>query len=83
MVRLICAAYLAVFFCNAFAQTIAGEVVSVADGDTITILENTGRRQGTEKNTHHRHRCAREGASVRCGLQRGHGRTCIQAESGG
>lgn len=38
-VRLACAACLAAFFCNAFAQTIAGEVVSVADGDTITILE--------------------------------------------
>lgn len=27
------------FSWNAFAQTIIGEVVSVADGDTITILE--------------------------------------------
>jgi endonuclease YncB( thermonuclease family) len=39
MVRFIFAACLAAFFCNVGAQTINGEVVAVADGDTITILE--------------------------------------------
>jgi endonuclease YncB( thermonuclease family) len=33
------AALAAAFFCSAFAQTITGQVVGVADGDTITILE--------------------------------------------
>ena len=39
MIRSLFAACLAAFLCDVFAQTITGEVVSVADGDTITILE--------------------------------------------
>lgn len=39
MSRFICAVVILFGSTNAFAQTISGEVVSVADGDTITILE--------------------------------------------